>query len=504
MLTRPWRRLLLALSVFLFCAILLVVTYQKSPRRKTLYEYITKSSWKHTDAEKGVVNEINVDILVKTRQVDQRDPYNPTTGTNELFSGEKENGENEIQIAEEKRTRAQDNEEFMENFRLPKEKSPIRIKTIRAPARYTNRIPSEEPKNKDYQLKLNEQTTRVSPKKVVFIVGPGRTGTTLLGELFNSQDDYLYFFEPLRVVMEYNKFDYFVETDLEKTRFYAKEVLEFLLDISTCKFRPRNDHYLEQYNSTTFHSLRRKSKKMSSGFPMCDGSNCLPLNHTTMNRLCRETNNLKVVVKELSFRMPYARISSLELLQLPENFEILLLHSMRDPRAFLYSKHKLWWFWDYHKNPNKHLAPYVQESCSLIQKNINHFKGKRTETRVKYKLFRYEDLLLQNLTLFGDSVERFLGFESKNINVADYFYNKTRRPSSNFHDITFGTTSRNITIIINKWRMKMDFGFVELIQRSCAGVMRELGYSRVTSLQHQRNISLSLVKAPSIKLATFY
>ena len=360
----------------------------------------------------------------------------------------------------------------------------------------------EDDENEDEEEQdLNTQATPPSSvRKVVFVIGPGRTGTSLLGDLFNNQEDYLYFFEPLKAVQDYNQIDYFAEADFKRTIFYAEEAFEFLRDISRCSFRARNDRYLRHYDVKSI----MKSKKLSSAYYLrCQADSCMPLNHTTMNQLCGELNILKVVVKELSFRMPYSRMASLEQLSLPGDFEILLLHAMRDPRAFFHSKHKLGWFGDDHVNPNKHLRPYVQRSCSLIQQNIDAFKGNQTGKRVKYRLFRYEDLLFRNLTLFGESVGRFLGFPSTS-KVADFFRKKTRGPRMRYNK-QFSTSSRDIKIVINKWRdaKETNFTFVELIQTLCAGVMAELGYDLVASEYHERDTTVSLVKEPSSEIATF-
>ena len=42
------------------------------------------------------------------------------------------------------------------------------------------------------------EPNRVNERKIVVVVGQARTGTTLLGDLFNNMDDFIYFFEPLR------------------------------------------------------------------------------------------------------------------------------------------------------------------------------------------------------------------------------------------------------------------------------------------------------------------
>ena len=52
---------------------------------------------------------------------------------------------------------------------------------------------------------VSETNDRSNERKIVLIVGQGRTGSTLLGDLFNNMDDFIYFFEPLRYARHLNE-----------------------------------------------------------------------------------------------------------------------------------------------------------------------------------------------------------------------------------------------------------------------------------------------------------
>ena len=63
----------------------------------------------------------------------------------------------------------------------------------------------------DYNMRVRapynvrETNDRSNERKIVLIVGQGRTGSTLLGDLFNNMDDFIYFFEPLRYARHLNE-----------------------------------------------------------------------------------------------------------------------------------------------------------------------------------------------------------------------------------------------------------------------------------------------------------
>ena len=338
-------------------------------------------------------------------------------------------------------------------------------------------------------------------QKAIFIVGPGRTGTSLLGDLFNSQDDVIYLFEPLRAIHQYYGRDFFFDVDSrtkDQEEFYAREAKEFLKDIVTCHYRKKHDRYLRFLESPKMDHRRSKALTLA---PFCDPKTqkCRKIDSRLMNELCKQ-KEYKIVVKELSFRMPYGRMSSLEDLGLPEHYQILLIHSMRDPRAFLFSKYQLRWFHEEQPNPLKRIKPFVDLSCSLIRKNMNHFLKTNHEqlhdhSSVKYKVLRYEDLQT-NLTSLGNSLEKFLGFPR---DIPKYFESKTRRKTrpqvkttKKLFSKRFSTSPRDISAVSDKWRIMMNHDLVQTIQGSCNGVMKILGYKSVHSIQNQRNKSLLL------------
>ncbi|XP_066913012.1 carbohydrate sulfotransferase 1-like [Clytia hemisphaerica] len=344
--------------------------------------------------------------------------------------------------------------------------------------------------------------TNRKTKKAIFIVGPGRTGTSLLGDLFNSQDDVIYLFEPLRAIHQYYGRDFFFDVDSSannQEKFYAQEAKEFLKDIVTCNYQKKHDHYLKYLESPKMNHRRSKVLTMA---PFCDAKThkCRKIDSQLMNQLCVK-NEYKIVVKELSFRMPFGRMSSLEDLSLPEHYQILLIHSMRDPRAFLFSKYQLHWFHEQQPNPMKRVKPFVDLSCSLIRKNMNHFlktthhEELHDHSTIKYKVLRYEDLQT-NLTSLGNSLEKFLGFPS---DIPKYFESKTRsrtrpkiRTTKKIFSKRFSTSPRDISTVSDKWRLMMNHDLVQTIQGSCNGVMKILGYKSVHSIQSQRNKSLLL------------
>lgn len=344
---------------------------------------------------------------------------------------------------------------------------------------------------------INEQRTWKGKRKVVFIVGQGRTGSSLLAEMFNQHDEFIYFFEPLRAIEHSMNFANFQNRDPTRRDFYQKEVKEFLKDIMNCQYRKQHDKYLSLLDKGSF---RYNSRKLTAP-PFCEGvrRNCHRINATLMNELCTNNNTLKIAIKELSFRLPNKEIRYLE--SLASYGKMYLINIVRDPRAYLHSMKRLGWYFDNHKEYARREEFYLAERCVETKRNIEFGIQTLQTHSIRYTILRYEDLSRTNITQLGNGLSRLL-----KLNLLDhaisYFADKTHGKNNNGDP--YSTNSRNIVKAINNWRNKVNFAFVRKVQYTCDDVMRLLGYVIITDEAMLRNAStITFQKFPLKKLDVF-
>ena len=328
-----------------------------------------------------------------------------------------------------------------------------------------------------------------SKKKLIFIISSGRSGSSLLVEMFNKFDDeFLYLFEPVHAVQSY--FNSNVGDYNNRTHMLAEEKSEFLKDIIACKYRPRNDKYLALINhpkdKMTFMQKLYKNYK-------CPDSKCkvkLVINSKVMNQVCQEYKNHHIVVKELYIRFPYAEPSSLSYLGIyAGNRDFYLLHLVRDPRAVVNSHKKLNWFF----GSNESL--YISRLCSIRDSVLQQFTKiqNKVSQRIPLLNVRYEDLPHS-----AQRLSNFLGLEHLERNFNDFLTEKTKTKSNNGAKDPYSTKSRNIKEVLDKWRKQLPYSLVDLIQYHCKYSMEMLGYKVAMNKSEMKNLEIDLVKPSTI------
>ena len=258
-----------------------------------------------------------------------------------------------------------------------------------------------------------------SRKKLIFIISSGRSGSSLLGEMFNKFDDeFLYLFEPVHAVQSYFKSN--VGDYSNKTHMLAEEKSEFFKDIIACKYRPRNDKYLAYLSASHLRVTMTFLQKLYKNYK-CPDSKCkvkLVINSKVMNQVCQEYKNHHIVVKELYIRFPYAEPSSLSYLGIyAGNRDFYLLHLVRDPRAVLNSHKNVNWFF----SSNESL--YISRLCSIRDSVLQQFTKiqNKVSQRIPLLNVRYEDLPHSAQRLCN-----FLGLEHLERNFNDFLTEKTK------------------------------------------------------------------------------
>ena len=334
-------------------------------------------------------------------------------------------------------------------------------------------------------------------RQVVFIIGQGRTGSTIIGSMFNQHKDVLYLFEPLRSIELHHGIENFRNKDYSNSTLYNRETQLFLTEIMGCHYDDVSKEYLKKFEKGRF---RYFSKKLINP-PFCksEKKDCLDLTSLLMNKLCNETN-LRIFVKELEFRIPNTDISFLQYLSKLREKEndVYIVHLVRDPRAFLLSMKKVGWYKEKHSIREKTEEVYIKSRCLETLKNIEYFiKNNAEQSRyfLKYTVLRYEDFATNPVTI-AKRLHGFVGIKFSDP-VKNYVYEKTNgKKQRNFDPYTSG--SRNISAVKNNWRREGNLQFIMKVQNSCRKLMTILGYNMIRNIDDLKNFNKQLLSKPLI------
>ncbi|AOC55233.1 hypothetical protein LCDVSa149L [Lymphocystis disease virus 3] len=204
---------------------------------------------------------------------------------------------------------------------------------------------------------------KIKSNNKILILTTTRSGSSFLGEIFNSQNNVFYLFEPL---WHLNNF--------------GKEYVRILKNLFACKIT-----VLRKYLTQNFFFKRNYSKALckpdrTCSYSLkgdqkyaCEGLKCKPLDLDDASVYCREFDT--VVIKTVRIRN---KTQALQLI----NSDVKIIHLVRDPRGSFNSKIKT-----FDRNYN------FREISKICQDDVDIYKT-LADKFGRYYVLRYEDLVL--------------------------------------------------------------------------------------------------------------
>lgn len=311
----------------------------------------------------------------------------------------------------------------------------------------------------------------------VMIITQMRSGSSFLGELFNMNDDFTYFFEPLHDVRE-------IIYKANDSIILMKYLQVPLRNILKCDFKNMPMHWwhppmksnvqsrpgFDCLFSEAFHnsSLCTYNERERKYVPIRFVEN----NVTVLEDLCRSRKH--VALKSIRV----ADIHYLRNLAEDSRLNVKIIHLVRDPRGAYNSRLRVKW------------PPTIQESCARLERNTRLWSDTPEWLKNKYHLLRYEDIAAAPVRV-ADEIYRYLGIPMPR-SVKVWLEENTVINTGN-NDDKFSHT-RDSSVTATKWRQTLALEQVMKVQSHCQSVMRTLGYKTVNSPESLRDFSINVVE----------
>lgn len=329
-----------------------------------------------------------------------------------------------------------------------------------------------------------------SPLKSVFrynvvIMAYKRSGSSYVGQIFNQHPDVLYLYEPIYFLKALKRYQGNVYKTLSR---------HLLKTIFTCSFE-ENPYFVSQLSDSAFRLYSRTFSEQNS---MCPkkiknldnvGNECKRLDVRTLIDMCQSHRH--VVIKSI-------RIEDLnELADIGEpNIEapwniMKIVHLVRDPRAIISSRARLesekkgWTVNDYRLN--------ARALCTKMLKNLK--SGTSRTYNGMYRVVRYEDIVTQQECAIRDL------FKFTDLPMSDQVLSWLNENNREQHNDYAFSTSKNITISMNSWRLHNKIEVIRVVEQECSIIMALLGYSKIRDESQLQDIAHPLFlsnRGPSI------
>ena len=299
----------------------------------------------------------------------------------------------------------------------------------------------------------HQQQEFVKRRKNLIVLSTGRSGSSLLGSLFDNNPHVMYWFEPLYTIMNQ------ISMKQQPTKY--KETTTSVIDsFFQCGFDKVDNTILSALSRSIF---RKKSKALSKGQ--------LPqFTSQLLTNACKSYDH--TVIKILSARVPNTTILTLEkLFQEQNQYDAKLVHLVRDPRGVVFSRVKLGWMKKNFNSPE--FRKSVRNVFDPILQNIRlGLFSCPSWLRGRFKVVRYEDLVANMVNVTRDLYNfAGLGWSS---NVDKWI---STLANNSEHGRAYSLL-RNASISMNSWRHAPK-PLIEAVEDVCPDLMDLLGYQKM-------------------------
>ena len=253
---------------------------------------------------------------------------------------------------------------------------------------------------KDYhdkiQVKNEEKHLEKGVKKSLIIVSHGRSGSSLVGDIFYRHPSVFYIYEPLRTVMRV--FNRLKRNDINSVPSYWDLAKEFLDAALRCTILKRYPRFLPKNHP-------RVSQAIASP-PLCPHKPsdlkwkpnlCPPMTKESLASTCWKNYDL-TVLKVLISRIPENTIKIILNACTSRDIDCKVVFLVRDPRGVVPSSKSVGFFRDtVGDTATGGTRLYSYWRCKETEEKLGIIRKLHDSLRDRIKLQRYEDLALNPL-----------------------------------------------------------------------------------------------------------
>ena len=320
-------------------------------------------------------------------------------------------------------------------------------------------------------------------KKTLIVVSHGRSGSSIMGDIFNHHPSVFYMYEPLQIVWRIH--EQFTNKGINVSyRGLAKELLD---EVLRCQFE--NQHFLDDMEIYYRKQKHPRVSKAIASPPLCpleptdpqwDPSLCPPMTSESLGSACRDNYDL-TVLKVLISRIPENTIKIFLTACNPSDVDCKIVFLVRDPRAVVPSSKSFGFF----KETAYDLARrgtrlYSYWRCKETEDNLDIIRKLPGSLRRRIRIQRYEDLAFDPMKALS-GLYKFAGLtELESVRMWLNTTTKQDRKACNEIDGEQATcTKDNAWTAANRWRWMVHPHEIDVTEHYCRGVMRTLGYKAV-------------------------
>ena len=318
-------------------------------------------------------------------------------------------------------------------------------------------------------------------RRNVIVVSHGRSGSSLVGDIFNHHPSVFYMYEPLQTVKRLTE-------KSSKFSSYGGLVEKLLTGLFRCIFDQQ--HFLDDIENYYRKSNHPRVSRAIASPPLCpynmtdprwDPKLCHPMTSESLGNACKDNYDL-TAIKVLMDRIPEYNIRILLSTCNSTDVDCKVVFLVRDPRAVIPSSRSVGFFRENGGPPNSLQGTrlYSYRQCKQTEDNLELIRKLPNSVRKRIRLLRFEDLAL-------DPLEELVGlYQFAGLTVLESvraWLNETTR--LNVRDCTkidgeqATCTKDNAQVAVNRWRWKVHPYDIGIIEYYCGRVMRLLGYRPV-------------------------
>jgi len=325
------------------------------------------------------------------------------------------------------------------------------------------------------------------PRRNIIIIAHGRSGSTIIGDIFNRHRSVFYLFEPLQMVGR-------IADKIGDE--YDRVMNDILTNILRCRFSDQVVKDIEAYYkrypnaSIALGTLSKSLCPVNNNDKKWDPKLCTRLTREKLETVCRENYEV-TVIKILFHRISQESIENILVACAPKDIDCKIIFLARDQRAIIASARSTGFF----ANTEDGLRDFSNKTCHITKKNILFVKKLHPSVRNKMMVIRYEDFAMDPLNAL-EKLYQFAALTSKE-SIRTWLYKRTHpnensiKECNNVHPVF--CTFDDAVQAVNRWRVKVALHDITRMEEYCQYAMMLLGYKPIQgSLELMHNITIQL------------